>query len=86
VICDGQTGTTDILCQYHFTTTSLILWQFATRWKVAGSFPYGVIRIFHSHNTFGRTMTLGSTDPLTEMSKGKGKVHPITGHEAPKVE
>jgi hypothetical protein len=36
--------------------------------KVAGSIPDGVIRIFHSHNPFNRTMALGSTQPLTEMS------------------
>ena len=28
-----------------------------------------VIGIFHWHNTSGRTMTLGSTQPLTEMSE-----------------
>jgi hypothetical protein len=36
--------------------------------KVAGSIPDGVIGIFHSHNPSGRTMDLGSTQPLTEMS------------------
>jgi hypothetical protein len=34
----------------------------------AGSIPDGVIGIFHCHNRFGRTMALGSTQPLTEMS------------------
>ena len=38
------------------------------RRKVAGSIPVGVIAIFHSHNPFGRTMALGSTQPLKEMS------------------
>ena len=28
----------------------------------------GVTGIFHSHNTSGRTMALGLTEPLTEMS------------------
>jgi len=28
----------------------------------------GVIEIFHSHNPSGRTMALGLTQPLTEMS------------------
>jgi hypothetical protein len=37
-------------------------------WQVAGSIPDGVIGIFHCHNPFGRTMALGSTQPLTEMS------------------
>jgi hypothetical protein len=35
--------------------------------KVAGSIPDGVIGIFHGHNSSSRTMTLGSTQPLTEM-------------------
>ena len=40
----------------------------ATSRKVAGSIPDGVIGIFHWHNTSGRTMALGLTQPLTEMS------------------
>jgi len=40
----------------------------ATSRKVAGSIPDGVIRIFHLHNLSGRTMSLGLTQPLTEMS------------------
>jgi hypothetical protein len=40
----------------------------ATNWKVAGSIPDGVIKIFHWHNPSGRTMALGSTQPLTKMS------------------
>jgi hypothetical protein len=36
--------------------------------KVAGSIPDGVIEIFHWHNPSGRTMALGSTQPLTEMN------------------
>jgi hypothetical protein len=34
----------------------------------ACSFPDYVIRIFYSHNPSGRTMALGLTQPLTEMS------------------
>jgi hypothetical protein len=34
----------------------------------SGSIPDGVIGIYHWHNPFGRTMALGSTQPLTEMS------------------
>ena len=34
----------------------------------AGSIPDVVIGIFHWHNPSGRTMALGSTQPLTEMS------------------
>jgi hypothetical protein len=41
---------------------------YATNRKVAGSIPDGVIGIFHSHNPSDRTMALGSTQPLTEMS------------------
>jgi hypothetical protein len=40
----------------------------ATNRKVAGSIPDGVIGIFHWHNPSGRTMALGSTQTLTEMS------------------
>jgi len=40
----------------------------ATSRKVAGSIPDGVIGIFHLHDPSGRTMALGSTQPLTEMS------------------
>jgi hypothetical protein len=39
--------------------------------KVAGLIPDGVTRIFHRHNPSGHTMTLGLTQPLTEMSTGK---------------
>jgi len=35
--------------------------------KVACSIPDGVTAIFHWHNPSGRTMALGSTQPLTEM-------------------
>ena len=39
----------------------------ATDRKVAGSIPDGVIGIFQRHNPSGHTMTLGLTQPLTEM-------------------
>jgi hypothetical protein len=42
--------------------------HWATNRKVAGSIPDGVIGIFHWINPSGRTTTLGSTQPLTEMS------------------
>ena len=35
---------------------------------VAGSIPDGVFGSFHWHNPSGRTMALGPTQPLTEMS------------------
>jgi len=40
----------------------------ATSRKVAGSIRDGVIGIFHWHNPSGRTMALGLTQPLSEMS------------------
>jgi hypothetical protein len=40
--------------------------NFATSWKVAGSIPDGVTGVFHWLNPSGRTMALGSTQPLTE--------------------
>ena len=64
------------LDQYSQKTQTL---SYKTRWrswlrhcttsrKVAGSIADGVIGIFHWHNPSGRTMALGSTQPLTEMS------------------
>jgi hypothetical protein len=38
--------------------------------KVAGSIPAGIIEIFLRHYPSGRTMTLQSTQPLTEISTG----------------
>ena len=43
-------------------------WGTATSWKVAVSIPDGVIGIFYWHNPTGRTLALGLTQPLTEMS------------------
>ena len=40
----------------------------ATSRKIAGSIPDGVISIFHWQNPSGRTMALGSNQPLTEMN------------------
>jgi hypothetical protein len=40
----------------------------ATSRKVASSIPDGAIGIFHLLNSSSRTMTSGSTQPLTEMS------------------
>jgi hypothetical protein len=41
----------------------------ATNRQIAGSIPVGVSGyFFHWHNPVGRTMPLGSTQPLTEMS------------------
>jgi len=43
-------------------------WHCATSRKVAGSIPDGVNRIFQGHNSSSRTMALGLTQPLREMS------------------
>jgi hypothetical protein len=40
----------------------------ATNRKVAASIPEGVIGIFHGHKPPDRTMALGSTQPVTQMS------------------
>jgi len=48
--------------------------------KVSGSIPDGVTGIFHWHNPSGRTMALGLTQPLTEMSTRNiswGKRRPV---------
>ena len=60
-----------------YSTTNILQWGHAVAQlveslrynrKVAGSIPNGVTGIFHWHNLSGRTMTLGLTQPLTEMS------------------
>jgi hypothetical protein len=45
-----------------------VLRHCATSRKVAGSISDDVIGIFHWQNPSGRTMALGLTQPLTEMS------------------
>ena len=42
--------------------------MFVDKRTFVGSIPDGVIGIFPWHNPSGRTMTPGSTQPLTEMS------------------
>ena len=49
-----------------WVTDSLV--HCATIRTVAGSIPGCVMVIFHWHNPYGRTMVLGSTQPVTEMS------------------
>ena len=39
---------------------------YATNWKIAGSIPDGVTRIFRWHNPSDHTMALGSTQPLKQ--------------------
>ena len=52
----------------HITAVAQWLRCCATNRKVNGSIPDAVIGIFHLHNPSVRTMALGSTQPLTEMS------------------
>jgi hypothetical protein len=54
--------------KYGGNTVAQWLRHCAINQKVARSIPDGVIGIFHWHNPSGRTMALGSTQPLTEMS------------------
>jgi len=55
---------------FYFRGTQWRIWlrHCATSLKVAGSIPDGVNGIFHGHNPSSRTMALGLTQPLTEMS------------------
>ena len=55
-------------CVLYYCQQRSWLRHCATSWKVAGSISDGVIGIFHWHNPSGRTMALGPTQPLTEMS------------------
>jgi hypothetical protein len=52
---------------YEFIEYQILMYC-ATSRKFAGSIPDGVVESFHSHNPIGRTVALGSTQPLTEMS------------------
>jgi hypothetical protein len=81
VITLTQVSTLHFLVCNLKTMDVRILFATRTRWrsslrhcctsrKVAGSISDSVITIFHWHNPFGRTMALGSTQPLTEMSTG----------------
>jgi hypothetical protein len=55
---------------YHSKGTLCGSWSrhCATKQKEKGSIPEGIIWIFRWHNPSSRTMALGSTQPLTEMS------------------
>ena len=56
------------ILQHEGTAVAQWLRCCATNRKVAGSITDEVIRIFYLHNPPDRTMALGSTQPLTEMS------------------
>ena len=51
--------------------------HYATNWQVAGSIPDGVVGIFQWHNPSGRSMALGSTQPLTGMSLFSWRYNPL---------
>ena len=54
---------------YDIFSVQYILKQYcATNRRVAGLIPDGAIGIFHWHNSSDRTVVLGSTQPLREMS------------------
>jgi hypothetical protein len=55
--------------RFYFHHTCWLM-HYATRRKVAGSIPDDVIGFFNGPNPSSRTMALGSTQPLTEMSTG----------------
>ena len=57
-------------CIYFFGGTAVAQWLrcCVTIRKVAGSIPAGVSGFFIDKNPSDRTMALGSTQPLTEMS------------------
>ena len=60
----------NLICYAWILGTAVAQWLkcCATNRKVAGSIPDGVTGIFHWHNPSDRTMALGSTQSLTEMS------------------
>jgi len=57
-------------CTVKWLDTAVAQWLrcCGTNRKVAGSIPGGFFGIFHWHNPSDRTMALGSTQPLSEMS------------------
>jgi hypothetical protein len=73
---NGERSVNKVTSNVLTSRTSILLWDAVEQWlrhcatnhKVAGSIPDGVIGIFNRHNPSGRTMTLGSTQTLTEMS------------------
>jgi len=54
--------------QPPLTLSKYSWYSFLLSRKVVVSIPDDVFRIFHWHNPSGRTMALGLTQPLTEMS------------------
>jgi hypothetical protein len=76
--CPGSLGTISRISSVKLCFGSPCSREGITRWrswlrycatnrKVAGSIPDGVV-IFHWHNPSGRSMALGSNQPLIEMN------------------
>jgi hypothetical protein len=59
-----------LFCPYPELGVAQLLRYCATNQKVAGSIPDGVMEFFIVINPSDRTMALGSTNPLIEMSIG----------------
>jgi hypothetical protein len=71
--CEPWTGLFKPTTSEHGGSSSAVDWDCATSRKVAGSVPDIVIGVSHWRNPSCRSVTLGSTQPLTGMSKGIGK-------------
>jgi hypothetical protein len=76
---------TAVLGLLVFVSTMVVFYHswlrpYATSWKVMSSIPNEVLGFFNWPNPSSRTMALGSTQPLTEMSTRNlpgGKVQPV---------
>ena len=67
--CTRQCTYIYVISEFRWgTAVAQWLWSSATNPKVAVSIPVGFIGIFHWYNPSDRTMALGLTQPLTEMS------------------
>jgi hypothetical protein len=63
----------NFIIYFIFRGTAVAQWlgYCAKNRKVAGTIPDGVMEFFIDINPSDRTMALGSTQPLTEMSTGR---------------
>jgi hypothetical protein len=66
-LCNMRESTKQFACSFDLYVCDS-LGHAATSQKVTGSIPDEVIGFFSSLNPSSRTMALGSTQPLTEMS------------------
>jgi hypothetical protein len=67
---DRRPGGSFLLPVHRYWVTRWRSWlrQCTTSRTVEGSIADGVVGIFHRYNPSGRTVAVGSTQPLTEMS------------------